>query len=268
MTPEALRRSLCSNFCSGVSVNPVASGYAVSSVFEDNSGDRISFYITPTSDGFVIEDDGAYLAHLIAKDIRIDHGTRGQLLDAILSTAGAYWDKSTYEMRTPTFPESELSKRALAFLSSLIRVRDLELLTRENVRSTFREDAIRAIQRSMGHAAEFEEDSPVSNDMKEFPADLVVHPRDAEAKTGAIYFVNTTEKLNEALLLRMEADRNSRRDFEVVALVEEPEMRLINRKKFQRAQNRDLVMPIFREDEDAATNLIRLRLRIPLGIAA
>jgi hypothetical protein len=43
---------------------------------------------------------------------------------------------------------------------------------------------------------------------------------------------------------------------------------LINRKKFQRAQNRSLAMPIFREDEDGAMNYIRRRLELPEKAAA
>src|SRR5207253_1043635 len=116
------------------SVNPVASGYAISSVFEDDSGDRISFYLSPSQDGYLIEDDGSYLAHLVAKDIPINEGTRGQLLDAILSQGNAYWDKETLEIKTVSFPEADVTQRVIDFLSSMIRVRDLELLTREIVR--------------------------------------------------------------------------------------------------------------------------------------
>ena len=265
MRPEELKKTLCSTFCGGVSVNPVASGYAISSAFEDSSGDPISFYLTPSEDGYVIEDDGSYLSHLIAKDIPIDQGQRGQLLEAILSQANAFWDRETLEIRTPAFPAGDMPRRVIEFLSSMIRVRDLELLTREVVRSTFREDAISAITRTLGHAANLNEDESVGKEFKKFPADLVIRPHVniAGAKIGAVYFVNTNDKMNEALLLKMEAERLNHSDFAVIALVEDSEMRQLNRRKFQRAQNRDLAMPIFREDEDAAMNLIRLRLNIP-----
>src|SRR5208282_4840447 len=107
MKPEELKRTLCSTFCGGITVNPVATGYAISSMFEDNSGDRISFYLTPSDQGFQIEDDGGYIANLIARDIPINQGTRGQLLEAILSQSNAFVDPDTYEIRTPVFPESE-----------------------------------------------------------------------------------------------------------------------------------------------------------------
>jgi hypothetical protein len=265
MRPEELQKMLCFTFCGGISVNPVATGYAISTAFEDNSGDRISFYLTPSDEGFVIEDDGSYLAHLIAKDIPIEQGQRGQLLEAILSQANAFWDRETLEIRTSAFPTCDVPRRVIDFLSAMIRVRDLELFTREVVRSTFREDAIGAMTRTLDHVADLSEDEPISKDFKEFPADLVIRPHGdiASAKAGAVYLVNNNDKLNEALLLKMESKRLDRGDFEVIALVEDLDMRLISRKRFRRAQNRDLAMPIFREDEEAAMNFIRRRLGLP-----
>ena len=264
MQPEALKRQLCNVFCGSINVRPVPSGLAISSAFEDQSGDPISFYLSTTDDGFQIEDDGAYISHLIAKDVPIDQGTRGQLLDAILSQAHAYWDRETLEIRSETFPESEISRRVIDFLSSLIRVRDLELLTRDVVRSTFREDATAAIQARFGPVANFNEDVPIDRDFTDFPADLVVKPKDTApptARPAAIYFINSSDKLNEALLLHTEALLLKRSDFEIIALIEEPDMKMISRRRFQRAQNRSLSMPIFRGDEDAAMNMIGRKLQ-------
>jgi hypothetical protein len=47
-----------------------------------------------------------------------------------------------------------------------------------------------------------------------------------------------------------------RTDFKVMALIEDPEMSAISRKKFQRAQNRSIPMPIWAGDEDAVINRI------------
>lgn len=268
MQPEKLRKQLCKTFCGSINVRPVPSGLAVSSAFVDNSGDPISFYVTSLDDGEVcIEDDGSYLSHLIAKDIPIDQGPRGQLLDAILKQADSYWDRETLEIRSSVFPEDELSQRAIDFLSSLLRVRDLELLTRDVVRSTFRFDATAAIEAKYSDVATFNENASVKREFAEFPADLVISPKATGALKGAVYFVNSNEKLNEALLLQMAAAdvyRNSAPDFKVIALLEEPEMKAISSKKFQRAQNRSVIMPIFRGDEDASV----LRIGRTLKLAA
>lgn len=263
MSPEELKNQLCSAFCTAVAVRTVPTGYAISSGFEDNSGDRISFYLVPSDGGYQIEDDGSYLAHLIGRDIPIDHGTRGQLLQNILAQGGAFWDRDTFEIKTPAFEEAEVSKRVIDFLSSMIRVRDLELITRDIVRSTFRDDAISAIEKRFSSSASFDQDVPVEKEFSEFPADLVIRPKPnaTQAIPGAVYFVSTNDKLNEALLLQTEAQVLKRGpNFGVVALIEEPEMKLISRKRFQRAQNRLLTMPIFRGDERAAMEVIAQKL--------
>ena len=253
----ALINSLCKTFCSSIVVNPVPSGFAVSTLFSDRSGDPISCYVVENGDGYRIEDNGEYLARLIGSGIPIDQGQRGQLLEPILTQGGASWDQDTFEIHSQSFPVDELGPRLTNFLSSLIRVRDLELLTRELVRSTFREDATAALEERYGQVAIFRENEAVDRTLSEFPADLIIQPKSSDsAKTGAVYFVTSNEKLSEALLLQMEAERLSRDDFGIVALIGDSEMRPISKKKFQRAQNRSLSMPIFRGDEDAAVSRI------------
>ncbi|MFN3634354.1 MAG: DUF1828 domain-containing protein [Rhizobium rhizophilum] len=257
INPELLKKALCHTFCSSISVNPVPCGFAVSTFFVDRSGDPIDCYVVEDGDGYRIEDDGEYLARLIATGIPIDQGQRGQLLEAILAQGGASWDQDTYEIKSSGFPQEEIGPRLTNFLSSLIRVRDLELLTREVVKSTFREDAIAALEERYGQVANFNENQAVDRILSEFPADLIIRPKQqAAAKTGALYFVTSNEKLSEALLLQMEAEKLGRDDFKIVALIEDSEMRPLSKKKFQRAQNRSLSMPIFRGDEDAAVSRI------------
>jgi hypothetical protein len=266
ITPAKLKNALCAEFCSAFEVHPVASGYAVSSVFTDRSGDRISFFVVTEGGGYRLEDDGEYLARLAASGIEIERGQRGQLLDAILESEGAYWERDTFEIKTAAFREAVLAKRASSFLSALIRARDLELLTREFVRSTFREDAITALTERFGQVANIDEDVAVHKDFADFPSDAVVKPK-RPGRAGAIYFVSTNEKLGEALLLQQEAKLKGRTDFSVIALIEEPNMPLISRRKFQRAQNRDLAMPIFRGDEEAALDQIERKLAIERSAA-
>jgi hypothetical protein len=261
-----LKNLLCHQFCSGVSVTPVSTGFAVSTAFSDRSGDRIGFYISENEDGYKIEDDGDYLSTLIALGIPIDQGTRGALLDSILEDADAYWDRETFEISTKSFPRSEISTKSIDFISSLIRVRDLELLTRDIIRSTFREDATFAIKKAFENSADFEENVAASSNYSEFPADLIIRPKTDGLVIGSIYFVNSNDKLNEALLLQMEMQAdNDNSNYKVIALIEDPDMKLISRRKFQRAQNRSLQMPIFRGDEDAAMRKIGKELKLQVA---
>lgn len=263
---ELLRSNLCKTFCSSIMVNPVPCGFAISTLFSDRSGDPLGFYVVESGDGYRIEDDGEYLAKLIGSGVPIDQGQRASLLEAILEQGGASWDQDTFEIRSESFDESQLGKRLIGFLSALIRIRDLELLTREVVRSTFREDATAALENRYGNVATFGENEPVDRSLSEFPADLVIRPKSREisSKTGAVYFVNSNEKLSEALLLQMEARRLKHQDLEIIALIEDSDMRMLSKKRFQRAQNRSLSMPIFRGDEDAALDRIGRDLGLEL----
>lgn len=267
MSAEALRERLQSFFAATVNVRAVPAGYVISTIFRDRSGDPISFYLVEDSDGLHVEDDGDYLANLIARDIPIDQGQRGSLLDSILAESNSYWDRETYEIKSVTFSPEETERRVIDFVSSLIRVRDLELITREVIRSTFREDAASALIARFGKIADIDENAIVSKSFSEFPADFVLRPRGISGSIpGAIYLVNSNEKMSEALLLHIEMQNNAPDEFAVVGLIEDSDMRLLSRKKFQRTQNRSLPMPIFRGDEDAAMNMIARRLHIPRAI--
>ena len=70
----SLQRRLCSAFNAAIEVSAVPAGYAVGTPFADSSGDRIGFYVVAGPDGCRVEDDGAYLSHLVASGIDIEHG--------------------------------------------------------------------------------------------------------------------------------------------------------------------------------------------------
>lgn len=266
MIPAHLEKQLCTTFCGSVSVRAVPSGLAISSAFKDSSGDPFTFYASEGPEGYVLEDDGSYLSHLAAMDIPFEAGQRGVLLDAILEQGGAFWDRETLEIRSTPSTEDDLPANVIGFLSALIRVRDLELLTKEAVRSTFREDAMNAISNTFGDISYIEENAPLDEELSEFPADVVIRPKDRGGYPTAVYFVHSNDKLNEALLLQAEANILQREDVRIVALVEDSDMRQISRKRFQRAQNRSLPMPIFRGDESAAMRLIAEKAGYPRDV--
>ncbi len=265
-----LKREMCSAFCGGISINKVTAGYAVSTLFTDNNGDRLSFYIVQNEDGFRIEDDGSYLSHLVARDISIDKGNRAEALDQTLAAGNAFWDRDTYEIKSQPFAETSLPENMIKFTASLIQVRSLELLTKERIRSTFREEALTAIVRSFGTNVAVNENEPVDSDLSEFPSDAVIRPvqPSENSKTAAVYFVSNSEKLADALLLQQELMLMNRSDVAVVALIEDAEMSQISRRKFQRAQNRSVIMPIFRGDEKASMQMIGRQISVRLAAAS
>jgi hypothetical protein len=253
-TAEILEKSLCATFCESITVNSVPCGFAVSSAFTDASGDRIGFYVIAEGENYRLEDDGEYLSRLIAQDIDVEKGQRYQLLESILQTASAFWDRDTYEIKTASFDAKKLMDYIVGFLSALIRIRDLELLTRDFVRSTFREDATAAISERFGQVANINEREPVAKEFSDYLPDLVIRPKNNGLQT-AVFLASNTVSFQEAELLHAEIEKESRKgDIAVIALIEDTEkiQSTISLRRFQRAQNRGLIMPIFRGDESAA----------------
>jgi hypothetical protein len=262
-TTASLEKALCSTFCQAITVNPVPCGFAVSAGFTDPSGDRIGFYVIADGENYHLEDDGEYLAQLLALGIDIEKGQRQQLLDSVLETAGATWDHDTYEIKTGTFEETQITTRMVQFLSALMRIRDLELLTRDFIRSTFREDATAAIMERFGEVANIDERKPVSAEFPDYLPDLVIHPK-KEGRHTAVFLANNPVPFQEAELLRAEIEKyNRQNNITVVALIEDTDkINVISPRRFQRAINRGLAVSIFRGDEPAAMSAIARQTRI------
>ncbi|MDV7341579.1 DUF1828 domain-containing protein [Terasakiella sp. A23] len=255
MDVGSLKKSLCETFCAEVSINPVPVGWAISGLFEDNSGDRISFYMTETPDGIAFEDDGDFLAEMIASRIDIENGQRSELLNSVLASADAYWDKDTYQIKSNhAYDQNNLSIAAIKFLSALVRARDIALLTRDVIRSTFREDVAQALEDQFGGKLTISENQAIDPRFKDFAADFVL-TNPANSKTGALYLVNSTEKLLEAQLLLMElVSHQSDDDYPVIAMIED--LNKVSTNKFKRAQNSGLQMPIYTGDEFLAVERV------------
>jgi hypothetical protein len=254
-------KQICSAFCDELQVHPVPAGYAVSTAFEDASGDKITFYVVEDSDGFRLEDDGDYLATLIARDMPFEQGARGKLLDAILAEGHAYWDRDSYEIRTASFSGHTLAARSIAFLSALIRVRDLMFLSRERVRSAFKDDVVAALERRFGDRVDIEEGIAPRPELKDFPADLVLRPKAGFGKTVSVYLAATSDKLNEALVAWL--DHGTRYpDLGMVAVLEDANLGGVSRLRYQRAANRRLPMAIFRGDEEGAVQRIESEMQM------
>jgi hypothetical protein len=127
------------------------------------------------------------------------------------------------------------------------------------VRSAFRDDFIREVKAKFVQHIEIEENVAPTVDMKDYPADVVI--RADGLKTAAVYLINNDAKLNEALLAWI--DRGSENsDVAMIGLLEDSGLHSISRKRFGRAQNKRLPMPIFRDDKDAALQFIMSEMKM------
>lgn len=258
-TPHDLLNALHQSFTNAISVRPVPAGYAINSPFYDNSGDTVAFYARDTEEGLVFEDDGSFLTHLIASGVDIESGQRRQLLEAILQESGAYWDSQTYEIRSIPVPSMQAGYASTRFLSGLLRLKSLEHLTRENVKSTFRDDAAAAIERDLSDAFHFEMHAALSREFEEFPADIVLSPKTPGGRKLGLFLVTNPTPLVEAELLHREIERHGQEKlFGSVALIEEAEkISTIGSKRYQRAVNGGLPTRFFRGTEQEAISSFR-----------
>ena len=253
---ETIKRQLSRSFCEEISVRHVPSGLAISFPFTDSSGDRISFYVKDNDQVISFEDDGDYLSHLAASGIDFDKGQRGQLLTSVLNQYDAYWDNDTYEIKSNSIAKDNAGDQAVKFVSALLRVRDVELLTKDFIRSTFKEDATQAIHERFDQSKilVIEERAAIAKEFSDYPADVVVHNK-INGKSLAVFLVNNATQFLEAEILHSEIERsNFRQKFGSVALIEDIDKinGSIGAKRYQRAINRGLPTAFFRGDEDAA----------------
>lgn len=263
ISKETISNQLCRTFCASISVNPVPAGYAVSTSFEDQSGDRIGFYLVRQGEGYCIEDDGEYLARLIGSGIAIDEGQRARLLDSILQQSGAYWDKDTYEIRSEDFAEDEIGLQMTNFLTALIRIRDLELLTRDLVRSTFKEDVKAELVSRFGDSVSINERETFNGSLGHFVADLVIRSKYKQNRTGVLHCISSNAKLTEAELFFEDVQKAGRRDLSVIAVIEDPDMHVISKKNHERALKRSIPITTWRGNEVDACSKIGQEIGIP-----
>lgn len=250
-----MKEALCKEFCDQLQVRKVPAGLAVGTSFMGLNGDRIGFYVIgPSANGlFQIEDSGTTVPILEACGADIELGTRAQAFHDLLDQYEAEYDEDRGELKSRLVRESEVPKAALKFVALLLRLQDLMLLTKEKAESTFKEEALRDLKRTIGDRAIITVDDVVSDELNEFRADAVV--RAFDRIPVAVFFVTADPKLYEAMLLQTEAEHKAHVECRVVALLERESC--VSRKAFSYAMNR-LIPLRYRGDEKSAMQRIAL----------
>lgn len=138
---DALQKRLCDRMCEDVQLSRRPDGeLMVHTHFEFPDGDRFPIHVSKTGIGGVrLSDYGHTLMH-ISYEHDIDNfleGTRGQLLERIVSEAGINWNGGEffYDSSVEGLPEA-----IFRFGQALTRVYDLTFLSRSRVISTFYDD--------------------------------------------------------------------------------------------------------------------------------
>jgi hypothetical protein len=244
---------LCKAFCDELTVRAVPAGLAVSTAFTLSGGEPLGFYVVgPDPSGrYRLEDDGTIVPMIEAIGIDLETQTRSEALAKLFAEYGAIYNPESGELSTLPIAEDAIPQRALQFVALLLRLQDLILLTPERVASTFKEDAIKAITRSLEGQAKISEDqSPASG--IEFPADLLIEAPDR--MPVAVFLAQSEQRVLEAVVAQMAVTYEASANCSVIALLEKDSS--ISRKMRRHASNRLTAMPIFEGDEREAVQRI------------
>ena len=252
MTPGKLHKALCSHFCSDLLVREVPAGLTVSAMFEGFDGDRLGCLIEQTGTGWRLSDDGTFLGDLEAYGVDIRKGGRSEFLARTLRVVGGRVDHDTLQI-IADLDQEPTPVEVLEFLTALSRAQDITFWTRERIRSTFRKDAIRAIQDALGDTAAIEDGVPVDKRLIEFPADLVIRPYGSVVGRAvtAVFLVQALDTLQEALLLALALRTQHRYDVRIAAMIEDGSFNMATA-KVRRVVNRIDTVSYFHNDEREA----------------
>ena len=141
LDPRALQERLCERLCEDVRVERRPDGVLMLRTrFQFPDGDRFPIRLSEAGPGGIRLSDGGHTLMRLSYEHDVDaflDGTRGALLERILSESGAEWDGGAFRLDTPV---ERLPEAIFRFGQTLTRVYDLTLLSRANSRSTFYDD--------------------------------------------------------------------------------------------------------------------------------
>lgn len=231
-----IKEALCHEFCERLLVRQTPAGLAVGTSFIGLDGDPIGFYVVgPDSNNeFRIEDSGATVPILEACGADLELDARAEIFRGLLNQYGVDYDEASFELKTKAQSLADVPKAALRFVTLLLRLQDISFLSRENAENTFRQEAIRDIQKQINNRASILFDAPVLSDVQDVKADVVIKADNHDPV--AVFLVRSDARLYEAIMLQGEADYKLHTPCKVIALLENEQA--VSKKVFSQALNR------------------------------
>jgi len=234
-----MKELLCQAFCAALNVRPVPAGFAVETPYANADGDPLLlYYIKGVPGEWRIEDDGTQVPFLEANGVDLTGKARGKALDFLLTEYGAYFDSEERLIHTTFLPEKEIGEASIKFVALLLRLQDLALLSPQIVRSTFREDVIKAIKETFGPGVNVEESVPISDELAAYHADCVLSSPSPTIPPLAVYLGVSEERALQALVLKMELEKYRHRASRVVLILERAKENPLRESTYALAQAR------------------------------
>lgn len=173
MTSDVILQSFRQTVCHDLTLVPEGiERYRVFSPFMFHDGDHLALVLKREESGWVLSDEGHTMMHL---SYRIEYkdltqGKRGEIIDSVLSKYGIR-DRDG-EFICPV-PDTQYGDALFQMVQGLLRVSDISFLSREHVRSTFRDDVSAYINALPGLSGQvtWEWHDPVHDPEGMYPAD-------------------------------------------------------------------------------------------------
>lgn len=260
-----MKEQLCQAFCAELNVERVPAGWAVSTPFRQPDGDPIMFFVvTVDSTTARLEDDGAQVALLETSGVSLDkRGQRYLAFTDLMQQHKAHYDDDLGVIRSDDLPVGEIPAAAVRFMALMLRLHDLALLSKERVRKTWQDDALRDIHSAFDARATVQDNAPVSPGLASFPADAVI--RVEGVPPLAVFMATADAKGLIALVLKMELERYQSERCTVVLLVERAKENPLREATYALAQSRLDQVLTYRGAEPEAMSALA-KWTIPQGV--
>jgi hypothetical protein len=233
-----MKEQICKAFCDAITVREVPAGLAIGTGFRSEDGDVLGFYVTHNPkdrNRLRIEDDGMTVPILDASGFDISDGPRAEAFSALLEEYGVHIDAHENILHTDYMEEAKIATASLGFAAFLLRVQDFVLASRENVEKTFRADVIKALNDRFSERATISVNEPVNEELRDYPADVVVRPRDADPL--AIFIGTSENKALEAFVFWMHVKFRTSLNYKCMLILETAKPQSIKERTLARSIN-------------------------------
>jgi hypothetical protein len=226
-----LQRRLVASVGQGIGVHDHGSGVLrVETPLAFADGDSLVVRLRQANGGYEWSDFGHTFMHL-SYGLDVDallSGKRGELLEAALLRLGL--DDRDGELVLSSGDE-ELGSSLLRFAQALIHVSDLDYLSQERVRSTFREDVERLLSERFGSRAHFAHVDPEHDSAGEYPIDCLL---DESRRPVAVMAVGNDDQCRDATITLQQFSAWGRELFSTAIFADQEK---INRRVLARFSN-------------------------------
>ncbi|MBI5408734.1 MAG: DUF1828 domain-containing protein [Nitrospirae bacterium] len=138
MNIESLEKEFKSKICDEINLTQEGlNRFIVFNPFMFDDGDHLVVLLKGKEDKWLFSDEGHTFMHVSYEDIDIDRGTRKKIIDTVLANYGI---KNNEGELIAEVPDNSFGDALYSYLQGLIKITDINYLSRERVKSTFMED--------------------------------------------------------------------------------------------------------------------------------